>query len=323
MRTDDRAVTGDAAAPCPNCGAPLQGAYCAECGQRRLLDADRRLGPLLGQLFGAFTNFDNRVWRTFRALFFRPGRLSSDYIAGRRARWLPPISLFVIANLLFFLAPSLSDFTLPFDDQVPGPLALAARDDADRLSPATRARIEQWPGQLHSHVTARWVQARVANRDAAARARTDGRTGYTVADYARAYNARAVPISKVLIILHVPFVALVLAAAFRRRPLYFAEHLVVALHLFTFYVLLIQLVVGPLAYAERALGGAWSAALDQTWRALVLALSLAYTTVALRTVYATAWWRAAAAAAALLLVLLAANYTVYRAVQFVAVFAVT
>lgn len=316
-------MTGGEPTHCPNCGALLHGAYCAECGQRRLRDADRRLKPLLAQFFGAFTNLDNRVWRTFRALFFRPGLLSSDYIAGRRARWLPPISLFVIVNLLFFLAPSLSDFTLPFDDQVPGPLSLAARDHADRLAPETRAQIEQWPGQLHSRMTARWVQARVAHRDAAARARTDGRSGYTVADYARAYDARAVPISKVLIILHVPFVALVLAAAFRRRSLYFAEHLVVALHLFTFYVLLIQLVVGPFAYAERAMTGAWHTTFDHIWRLIVLASTLAYTAIALRTVYATAWWRAGITAVVLLLVLLAANYTVYRAVQFMVVFAIT
>lgn len=221
------------------------------------------------------------------------------------------------------MAPSLSAFTLPFDDQIPGPLSLAARDHADRLAPETRAQIAQWPGQLHSRVTARWVQARVANRDAAARARTDGRSGYTVADYARAYDARAVPISKVPIILHVPFVALVLAAAFRRRSLYFAEHFIVALHLFTFYVLLIQLVVGPFAYAERAMTGTWHAMFDHAWRLLVLALTLAYTAIALRTVYATAWWRAGLAATALLLVLLAANYTVYRAVQFMVVFAIT
>ncbi|MDR6990673.1 DUF3667 domain-containing protein [Luteimonas sp. 3794] len=189
-------MTGtDATTHCPNCGAPLYGAYCAACGQPRLRDADRRFMHLLRQVFGALTNLDNRVWRSFRALFFRPGLLSADYIAGRRARWLPPISLFVIANLLFFLAPPLSDFTLPFDDQVPGALSLAARDNVDRLSPATRARIEQWPGQLHSRLTAGWVQVRVAKRDSAARARTDGRAGYTVADYARAYDARAVPIS--------------------------------------------------------------------------------------------------------------------------------
>lgn len=313
----------DAPTPCPNCAAPLHGNYCAACGQPRLRDADRRLGHLLGQFFGALTNLDNRVWRSFRALFFRPGLLSSDYIAGRRVRWLPPISLFVIANLLYFLAPPLSDFALPFDDQVPGTLAYESLDNRERLSAAERARVEEWRGQLHSPVTARWVVARVERRNQANLAHSDGRFGYTVADYARAYNARSVPVSKALIILHVPVLALALAALFRRRRLYFAEHFIVALHLFTFYVLLFQLVLGPLGYLERGFGGIWSTLFNQGWRPVVATLVIAYTLVAVRRVYRTAWWRAALAATALLLVLLLANFAVYRAVQFLVVFAIT
>jgi hypothetical protein len=308
---------------CRNCGASLQGEYCAQCGQRRLRESDRRLGHLLGQFFGAMTDFDSRFWRSIRTLLFRPGVLSRDYIAGRRTHWLPPITLFVIANVIYFLAPALTDFTLPFYNQVPGALAIESFDDADRLTPAAHERISNWRGQIHSGLTAGWVSERVERRNLERLERSDGRFGYTVADYAREYDARSGAVGKLLIILHVPFLALALAAMFRSRRLYFAEHFIVALHLFTFVVLFIELTVGPASLVANVFGGNWYVAMFHAWRPILLIVVLTYTTLAIRRVYSTKWWQALPAAMALLLVLGVTSFLVYRTVQFLVVFAIT
>lgn len=308
---------------CRNCGANLQGDFCAQCGQRRLREADRRLRHLLGQFFGAMTDLDSRFWRSIRTLLFRPGVLSRDYIAGRRTHWLPPITLFVLANLLYFVAPALTDFTLPFYNQVPGAIAIESFEDPERLSPAARERIGNWRGQAHSPLTAGWVLSRVERRNHDQLARSDGRYGYTVADYARDYDARSGAISKLLIILHVPFLALALAAMFRSRRLYFAEHFIVALHLFTFLVLFMQLTVGPASLLARSLGGNWYLIVFHAWRPVFSLVVLAYTVIALRRVYGSGWGRAFLAALAFLLVLGATSFLVYRTVQFLVVFAIT
>lgn len=308
---------------CRNCGAVLQGEYCARCGQRRLRESDRRLGHLMGQFFGAMTDLDSRFWRSIRSLLFRPGVLSRDYIAGRRTHWLPPITLFLIANVLYFLAPALTDFTLPFYNQVPGAIAIESFEDPDRLSPAARENIANFRGQVHSPLTADWVRARVERRNADRLERSDGRFGYTVADYARDYDARSGAISKLLIILHVPFLALALAAMFRKRRLYFAEHFVVALHLFAFLVLFIELTVGPASLLAHMLGGSWFQVMAYAWRPVLFLVALGYIAVAVRRVYGTAWWTAIPSALALLLVLGATSYLVFRTVQFLVVFALT
>lgn len=308
---------------CRNCGANLQGEFCAQCGQRRLREGDRRLGHLLGQFLGAMTDLDSRFWRSIRALLFRPGILSRDYIAGRRTHWLPPITLFLIANVLYFLAPALTDFTLPFYNQVPGDIAIESFHDPERLSPAARERIGNWRGQVHSPLTADWVRARVERRNLDRLEHSDGRFGYTVADYARDYDARSGAVSKLLIILHVPFLALALAAMFRRRRLYFAEHFVVALHLFAFVVLFIELTVGPASLVAQLLGGTWYQAMFHAWRPVTLLVVLVYISLACRRVYGATWWQAVPAALALLLALGATSYLVYRTVQFLVVFAIT
>ena len=79
--------------PCTNCSAPVDGRYCASCGQKCFESSDRRFGHLLSEFAHGLTDLDGRVWRSLLALLFRPGLLSLDYNEGRRARWLSPVTL--------------------------------------------------------------------------------------------------------------------------------------------------------------------------------------------------------------------------------------
>jgi hypothetical protein len=92
-----------AGAVCANCGAPLHGHYCHDCGQ----SADTRHRSILHLIWEAIEatfELDGRLWRTLPALFFRPGKLARDYIDGRVARHVPPFRTFLVALLLFIFA---------------------------------------------------------------------------------------------------------------------------------------------------------------------------------------------------------------------------
>lgn len=87
---------------CLNCGAELQGPYCAECGQK---DEHLRepFWKMAGHFIGDFFHFDSRFTRTFLPLLFRPGFLTKEFVSGRRARYMKPIQLYIFISLTFFL----------------------------------------------------------------------------------------------------------------------------------------------------------------------------------------------------------------------------
>ncbi|MDH3374046.1 MAG: DUF4286 family protein [Gammaproteobacteria bacterium] len=87
---------------CLNCGTKLRGQYCGNCGQRsrsRLIS----LWELISDAFGDLFEIDSRLWQTLIPLLIRPGRLTHDYLQGRRARYMPPFRMYLVLSLLFFV----------------------------------------------------------------------------------------------------------------------------------------------------------------------------------------------------------------------------
>jgi hypothetical protein len=53
-------------------------------------------------------SLDSRIWRTLGLLLFRPGRLTLDYLQGKRARFVPPVRLFIASSIVFFFIATLN-----------------------------------------------------------------------------------------------------------------------------------------------------------------------------------------------------------------------
>lgn len=110
--TDGPAVDVEPAAPvaaprtCANCAAALDGAFCAACGQ----PADTRVPTvpaLFGEILDGFFNVDSRVWRTLIPLVSKPGFLTVEYFAGRRARYVAPFRLYLVVSLFSLIVGSI------------------------------------------------------------------------------------------------------------------------------------------------------------------------------------------------------------------------
>lgn len=102
LREDVRLADPVSMPECLNCGTRLHGQYCAVCGQRarnRLIS----LWELVTDAFGDLFEIDSRLWKTLVPLLIRPGRLTLDYLQGRRARYMPPFRMYLVLSLLFFL----------------------------------------------------------------------------------------------------------------------------------------------------------------------------------------------------------------------------
>ena len=96
-----------APAACLNCAASLHGPFCHACGQEGG-PTHRSLLAIAGEFAEALTHGDGRLLRTLRLLAFRPGRLTRDYLDGRRAADIPPIRVFFWSLFLLFLVGSLT-----------------------------------------------------------------------------------------------------------------------------------------------------------------------------------------------------------------------
>ena len=91
-----------APAHCENCGAVVPFVYCGVCGQRREPPV-YSLWHFVHVALEDLTHADSRLWGTLAALLFKPGSLTREFLAGRRARYLPPVRLYLVLSVVFFL----------------------------------------------------------------------------------------------------------------------------------------------------------------------------------------------------------------------------
>lgn len=110
---------------CANCEAPVSGRFCANCGQAA--HVHRSLSHVAEELLHGITHFDGKAWKTLPLLVFRPGKLTRDYVRGRRARYIAPVALFLLTVFLMFFAFSFIDVgTMGSDVAVDGSADVAA-----------------------------------------------------------------------------------------------------------------------------------------------------------------------------------------------------
>lgn len=93
-----------AGAACQNCGTPLAGEYCHNCGQRhlpqlRLRDLGRRFLETVLDIDGLGIGLRRTLLGGVRS----PGGLARQYVDGKRKRIVSPIGYFLIATTLVFV----------------------------------------------------------------------------------------------------------------------------------------------------------------------------------------------------------------------------
>lgn len=82
------------------------------------------------------TNLDGKVALTVRDLLLHPGRLTREYLAGRRARYLPPVRLYLLASVAFFLVSAYEERVRP--DGVRGGIVWRVDADSTRADSARK-----------------------------------------------------------------------------------------------------------------------------------------------------------------------------------------
>lgn len=176
---------------CPSCGSTATTRYCGNCGERRVSDATEPGRSFVG-----------RMAASLRALASPPGRLTADWIRGRRVGYLAPLSLFLWINVAFFLIQS-----------------------------ASGLGILTWPLRIHlSDDSIAWVTTRLL---------AEHRPGMATPTraYADMFDALEAVHAKSLVIVMVPAFATVLAVLLLDLRVRFRDSLTFATHFFAFALL--------------------------------------------------------------------------------------
>ncbi|GHF23635.1 hypothetical protein GCM10017044_17750 [Kordiimonas sediminis] len=91
---------------CMNCGTELSGPFCHVCGQRDN-DLRRPLWTFVRDMLDDLLSTDSRVLKSILMLILVPGGLTRSFMMGRRARYVPPLRLYLVISVTFFLALSI------------------------------------------------------------------------------------------------------------------------------------------------------------------------------------------------------------------------
>lgn len=123
-------------ASCANCDTALTGRFCHACGQRD--HVHRSLLHLGEEFLHGLLHFDAKAWRTLPLLVARPGKLTREYIDGKRTRYVSPLALFLfMVFLMFFVVSSVSHTG---GDEEPGSMA-AATSGVDKALAKARGKL--------------------------------------------------------------------------------------------------------------------------------------------------------------------------------------
>lgn len=259
---------------CRNCGtqAPLN--FCPACGQETALHPPT-LAEFLHEFVGHYVALEGALWRTLGLLLGQPGRLTREYLAGRRRRYVLPLRLYLTASFVFFLVLKLlpavlepTSHTVPaaesaasgapvtYEDEdeqaaanVGAPVGVGASGGVVSAPPPASAASGGRPvsvaldcgaaGQPACSAVERYLN-RVAERFA-----TDS------SGTMKQLVARLLGVAPYAVFFLLPVFSGIVMLAYRSRRMTYGEHVVFSLHLHAFWFLALLLIaLLPTAVAD-------------------------------------------------------------------------
>jgi len=231
-----------APANCLDCAAALAPGqrYCSQCGQAA--DTHRiSLAHFAHDLGHALLHADRNVVTLTVALALRPGEVVREYLAGRRKRWFNPFAFLLLVAALGTLAlQGISALTAPPRETVaPTHVAIDGNAVENASTLSTDAIDSSGDARAIDTSGARPVDKRLSA--------TQKQRARDVGDFMRKHQ-------NLVMLLAVPFNALVFWIAFARRGPNVAEQLTANIFLVAFLMLFTSLLFYPLMALTRGSG---------------------------------------------------------------------
>ena len=236
----------------------------------------------LGEATEVVTHADSRLWRTLLALLLKPGFLTREFIDGRRVSYLPPIRLYLVLSVVFFLV-ALATPRAPvivgaqIGDGGPTRVTVTPLDGTPRAGESEAQREARLCGQIEYHG---WWRDRIE-----ATFRTACQ--HAVADDDHVFREAFLHSLPRAMFLFLPLLAAVMTLLYWRPRHYYVEQLLLLVHnhAFVFLVVILMWLAGrPI---PASLAASWPVTL---LRLGVGIYALLYVYRSMRRVYGQGWW---------------------------------
>ena len=259
---------------CPNCATPINGPFCATCGQSQK-NLNKQVWTLAGEVLDDVFRLDSRVSKTLFALFLKPGLLTTEYFEGRRARYSPPIRLYlVISFLFFFITPVMNNLdTESSEDSRLIAIEEAGKDGKDGKD------AEDWKTQVSTDLAGinfSWLSTQENLALADKLEQQIKKTVARVEEDPSGLWSEVMDLMSAVMFFMLPIFAIFLKFSYIGSGVYYTEHLLLALHNHCF-LFLATLLTGSLELLETsAIGVATGpvASLIAFWIPVYMYLSL-------------------------------------------------
>ena len=193
---------------CKSCGNSFVGIYCNRCGEKVIQPRDRSFRKFLSNILEAITFADSKVLNTMWLVISKPGFVSSEFADGRTVKYLKPLSLFFVLNLIYFLFPVIQLFNASLNTQLLAPHG----------------------GMLGSVIAKKIVSMNV-----------------NLASFSIIYNQKTTGLAKLLVMVFVVLASLPLNLIYSKKNRYFTDHVGYSVELACFNLFINALLLSLLA----------------------------------------------------------------------------
>jgi len=180
---------------CKSCHNEFTGNFCNNCGERVRVSADRTFKSFLNDIVRAITLADNKFARTLGLIVYKPGFVSTEIANGRTVRYMSPLQVFFVLNLVYFLFPIVQLFNASLTTQMLAPLGFLLKETIVRKAVSMQLNFES---------------------------------------FKVVYNLKTVGLAKLLVMVFVVFASIPLNFLYRKRNRFFTDHFDYAVELACF-----------------------------------------------------------------------------------------
>jgi len=217
---------------CLNCGTIVTGNFCQNCGQENI-EVKESFFQIVYHFIEDITHFDGKLIKTLKLLISKPGFLTKEYVAGKRATYIHPIRMYIFISAVFFL------FIFSGEQKIVDVNTNQTKSSSIVFGDSTYNTVAQYDSaqkKLPIQKRDKWLTAKLTKQQIVINNKYGNDQNKILAAIIDNFKHN---FSKILY-LSLPIFAFFLWVLYKRnKSYYFADHMIFSIHLYCAYFLII------------------------------------------------------------------------------------